>query len=105
MLWPWGFTNIPSPNAAALQTLGRKLAFFNGYTPQQAYWLYTTDGTSDDFAYGELGLAAYTIEMGTTFFQDCSSFESTTIPQNLPALLYTAKAARSRISPQPVRKR
>ena len=95
MLWPWGFTSVPSPNAAALQTLGRKLAFFNGYTPEQSYWLYTTDGTSDDFAYGELGLAAYTIEMGTTFFQGCTSFESTIVPQNLPALLYAAKAARS----------
>jgi carboxypeptidase T len=95
VLWPWGFTSIPSPNAAALQTLGRKLAFFNGYTPEQSYWLYTTDGTSDDFAYGELGLAAYTVEMGTTFFQDCASFEGTIVPQNLPTLLYAAKAARS----------
>ena len=95
VLWPWGFTSLPSPNAAALQTLGRKLAFFNGYTPEQSYWLYTTDGTSDDFVYGELGLAAYTIEMGTAFFQGCTSFESTIVPQNLTALLYAAKAARS----------
>ena len=95
VLWPWGFTNQPPPNASALQTLGRKLGYFNGYTPEQSYLLYTTDGTTDDFAYGELGLAAYTIEMGNTFFQDCATFESSIVPRNLPALLYAAKAARN----------
>jgi hypothetical protein len=95
VLWPWGFTIQPAPNGDALQTLGRKLAYFNSYTPEQAYWLYTTDGTTDDFAYGELGLAAFTIEMGNAFFQNCTTFESTIVPQNLPALLYAAKAARS----------
>lgn len=95
MLWPWGFSNQPTPNGTALHTLGRKLAYFNGYTPQQSFELYTTDGTTDDFAYGELGLAAYTFEVGNAFFQDCATFESTIAPQNLPALLYAAKTARS----------
>ena len=62
--------------------------------PQQANELYPTTGTSDDWAYGELGIAAYTFEMGTTFFQDCASFESTIYPDNLQALLYAFKAAR-----------
>ena len=95
VLWPWGFTNQAAPNASALQTLGRKLGYFNSYTPEQSYLLYTTDGTTDDFAYGELGLAAYTIEMGNNFFQDCATFESSILPRNLPALLYAAKTARS----------
>lgn len=94
VLWPWGFTSAPAPNAAALQTLGRKLAYFNDYTPQAAIGLYPTDGTTDDFAYGELGLAAYTIEMGTTFFQPCPAFENTLYPDNLPALFYALKSAR-----------
>jgi hypothetical protein len=95
VLWPWGFSTQSAPNAAALQTLGRKLAYFNGYTPQQSYRLYTTDGTTDDFAYGELGLAAYTFEIGNAFFQDCSTFENTIAPQNMPALLYAAKSTLS----------
>ncbi len=33
ILWPWGDVNTPAPNGPALQTLGRKLAFFNGYNP------------------------------------------------------------------------
>jgi hypothetical protein len=62
--------------------------------PQQAYNLYATDGSTDDWAYGRLGIAAYTFEMGTAFFQECSAFEKTIYPQNLSALMYALKAAR-----------
>ena len=95
VLWPWGFTEDPAPNSSGLQTLGRKFAYFNAYMPQQAMILYYTDGTTDDFAYGELGLAAYTFELGTAFFQSCTAFENTILPANMPALLYAAKAARA----------
>jgi carboxypeptidase T len=94
VLWPWGWTTTVAPNGPALQTLGRKFAYFNNYTPQQAVGLYPTDGSTDDFAYGELGLAAYTFELGTSFFQSCSFFENTIVPGNMPALVYAAKAAR-----------
>lgn len=94
VLWPWGFTYSAAPNGTALQTLGRKFAYFNHYTPQQSIGLYPTDGTTDDFAYGELGVAAYTFEVGTDFFQDCPTFENTIYPDNLAALLYAAKSAR-----------
>jgi carboxypeptidase T len=94
VLWPWGDTFSTAPNAVALTTLGRKFAFFNGYTPEQAVGLYPTSGTTDDFAYGELGVAAYTFEVGTDFFESCSYFENTLLPDNLPALIYAAKAAR-----------
>jgi carboxypeptidase T len=95
VLWPWGFSSAMAPNGPALQRLGRKLAYFNAYEPAQAIGLYPTDGTTDDFAYGDLGLAAYTVELGTQFFQDCATFEDTIVPDNLPALLYAAKVARA----------
>jgi carboxypeptidase T len=95
VLWPWGIQKAPAPNGTALQTLGRKFAYFNGYAPHQAFDLYPTDGTTDDFAYGELGLAAYSFELGSTFFQNCSTFENTIVPDNLPALTYAAKVART----------
>lgn len=95
VLWPWGFTSLPAPNAVALQTLGRKLAYWNGYLPKQAVSLYLTDGTTQDWAYGELGLAAYIIEVGNWFFQDCDTFEGTILPDNLTSLLYAAKVART----------
>ncbi len=95
VLWPWGTTNQDAPNGQALTTLGRKLAWFNDYTPQQSIELYVTDGTTIDFAYGELGVAAYVFELGTTFFQDCATFENQILPDNLQALLLAAKAARA----------
>jgi carboxypeptidase T len=95
VLWPWGTTNNPSGNATDLQTLGRKLAFFNGYTPQQSIGLYPTDGTSDAISYGELGVAAFTIELGTSFFQSCRTYTNTIKPNNLNALIYAAKVVRT----------
>ncbi len=95
VLWPWGATPDTAPNGVALQTLGRKFAFFNGYEPTQSIGLYPTDGTSDGISYGELGVAAFTFELGTSFFQDCGSFESTIKPSNLPALIYAAKVVRT----------
>ncbi|HSJ58231.1 MAG TPA: M14 family zinc carboxypeptidase [Anaerolineae bacterium] len=95
VMWSWGFTASPAPNSTQLQTLGRKFAYSNDYMPQQAMQLYPTDGTTDDWAYGRLGLASYCFELGTTFFQDCGSFESTIYPDNMSALIYAAKAART----------
>jgi carboxypeptidase T len=95
VLWPWGTTNTPAPNGVALQTLGRKFAFFNGYQPTQSIGLYVTDGTSDGASYGDLGVANYTFELGTSFFQSCSVYENTIRPSNLPALIYAAKVVRT----------
>jgi carboxypeptidase T len=57
--------------------------------------LHPTSGNSNDFAYGELGVAAYTLELGTDFFQDCDSFTNTILPENFPALLYAMKSSRA----------
>lgn len=95
VLWPWGDVNQAAPNGNALRTLGRKFAFFNGYSPQQSIGLYPTDGTSDSVSYGELGVAAYTFELGTQFFQSCNVYENTIKPDNLPALIYAAKVVRT----------
>jgi len=90
VLWPWGDANQTAPNGNALRTLGRKFAFYNGYSPQQSIGLYPTDGTSDSVSYGELGVAAFTFELGTQFFQSCAVYENTILPDNLPALIYAA---------------
>ncbi|NVJ60713.1 MAG: PKD domain-containing protein [Gammaproteobacteria bacterium] len=95
VLWPWGNTDELAPNATELQTLGRKLAWFNGYYPTQSVGLYPTDGTSDEASYAELGIANFTFELGTAFFQSCAEFESTVKPDNLAALYYSAKVTRA----------
>lgn len=90
VLWPWGFDS-PAPNMPALRTLGRRLAWFNGYLPEQSKDLYPADGTANDTFYGRLGVPAYTIEIGTDFFEDCSDFEHDTYPKNIAALRYAAR--------------
>jgi carboxypeptidase T len=91
MLWPWGHTTTKAPNGDALEILGRKLAYFNDYYPTQSVGLYPTNGTSDEISYGELGIANFTFELGTAFFQSCGIYESTVKPDNLNALLYAAR--------------
>ncbi len=91
VLWSWGDTTSPAPNGTALRTFGRRMAFFNGYRPQQSNELYGTDGTTDDTMYGLLGVPSYTIELGVSFFESCSSFESATLPKNLATLKYASR--------------
>jgi len=95
VLWPWGDTSQKAPNGTALQTLGRKFAWYNGYYPEQSIGLYPTDGTSDGPSYGELGVPAFTFEMGTDFFQSCSVYTNTIKPANLAALTYAARILRT----------
>jgi hypothetical protein len=96
VLFPWGWRPTPAPNDAELRTLGRKFGYFTNYQVCQSGepgCIYQTDGSTDDFSYGELGVASYTFEMGTEFFQECSTFESDIVTEMLAALTYAAKAA------------
>jgi len=96
VMWPWGYTTTTPPNNTQLQTMGRKLAYFNGYTPGQiTRVLYVASGGGVDYAYGEMGVASYAFEVGTAFFESCTSFTNTVYPTNLNALLYAAKVART----------
>jgi hypothetical protein len=95
VLWPWSNTSATSPNHAALRTLGRRIAYFNGYQPKQWIGLYPADGTNTDTVYGITGAPSYTIEMGQAFFESCSTFETTTYPRNLDALRYAARVAQN----------
>ena len=95
VLYPWGFHTQSAPNGNALRTLGRKFGYFNGYAVcQPGECLYDASGSTDDWVYGTLGVAAYTIELGTSFFESCNSFTNSILPANNPALLYAFKAAR-----------
>jgi hypothetical protein len=95
LLYPWGWTSTVAPNNVALRTLARKFAYFNSHSPEQSVGLYPTDGATDDHTYGDLGVAAYTFELGTAFFESCTYFENTLAPANMPALIYAAKVART----------
>ena len=95
LFYPWEHASTPAPNRDALRRLGRKLGYFPDYkvcNPELC--MYRFDGSTTDFAYGALGVAAYTYELGTAFFQKCPYFESHIVDQILDSLVYAAKAAR-----------
>lgn len=94
VLCPWGSTDVPTPNATGLYTLGCKFGYFNRYKVGPTTMLYPTSGSAEEHAYGTLGIAAYVFELGTKYFQDCAFFESSILTNNLRALRYAFKAAR-----------
>jgi len=66
ILYPWGYTYDPIGNTVDFQThqvMAELMAEENGYTPQQASDLYTTNGDTLDWAYGELGIICFTFEL------------------------------------------
>ena len=109
VIFPYEFRSTPAPNDPQLRTLGRKFGYFNGYAVCQAGdadCMYVASGTAEDWAYGQLGVAAYNFELGDAFSESCSDFEGTTVPKNVPALVYAIKAARrpyqSPAGPEPI---
>jgi len=105
VLWPWGWTTTAAPNATALTLIGQKFASYNSFTPMQSTGLYPTSGTTDDWAYGELGIPAMTFEVGPEsgscggFFPPFSCLDGGSggsfWPRNLPAFIYAARIART----------
>lgn len=94
VLWPWGYTYDTAPNDASLRVMSYKFAYYNDYLPQKSTRLYPTTGSTDDWAYGELGLPGFCFEVGLSFHQSCSLFDSTINPDNQQALLRAIKIAR-----------
>lgn len=97
VLWPWGHTYTAAPNASGLRTIGERFAGYNNYTAQQASDLYPTGGDSVEWVYGELGVPAYTFELGSGgegFMPPFSVVDSSQWPENKDALIYAAKICR-----------
>ncbi len=93
ILYPWGVAVTPTAaaNDAAFKAMARRMTWFNNYDPgQSGSALYLTDGASDDNAYGKLGVPAFTWELGSSFFDSCTTFNSEW-PGNLDALRYAAR--------------
>ncbi|KUN98531.1 M14 family metallopeptidase [Streptomyces caeruleatus] len=69
VLWPFGYTysdtttGMTADDRNAFATVGQKMAASNGYTPEQSSDLYITDGSIDDWLWGNQKIFAYTFEM------------------------------------------
>lgn len=98
ILYPQSVTGEAAPNVEGLRELGLKFGYFTGldgqaYNVQGSEELYPTDGTTDAWVYDTLGVAAYTYELGTEFFEEPDYFEDVIVPEMTPALAYAAKAS------------
>ncbi len=107
-LFTWGWSNTRMPNFAETNNIAAhmsaKNAGGNGYPYGSIIdQLYTVDGGSIDWAYGELGMAAFTTELsGQDFLPSYSCIDNPGCgsslglwPENKGMLLYLAKIART----------
>ncbi len=107
-LIPWGWTSTRMPNYAETNNIAAHMAATNaggnGYPFGSIIdQLYTVDGGSIDWAYGELGMAAFSTELSGQDFlplyscidnPGCGSSQGIW-PENKGMLLYLAKIART----------
>src|SRR5450432_2016349 len=107
-LFSWGWTTTPMPNFAETNNIGAHMAAANAEGNNYPYGsideeLYPVDGGSADWAYGELGIAAFSTELGGDDFlppyscidsPGCGSSQGLW-PENQGMLLYLAKIART----------
>ncbi|AVH56788.1 MULTISPECIES: M14 family metallopeptidase [Streptomyces] len=69
VLWPFGYTTadtttgMTADDRNAFATVGGKMAASNGYTAEQSSDLYITDGSIDDWLWGNQKIFGYTFEM------------------------------------------
>lgn len=109
VLLPWGWTQCfgpcapaqQAPNDAGLRAFAFRMSYFNGYaTGQASELLYPASGTTDDWAYGTLGIPAFTLEIGP-INGECGGFtppyacqDGIFWPLQRDAFRYAAKVAR-----------
>jgi len=99
VLYPWGYEPVPTPDNELFRLMADSLATFNGYDPGPSWSLYLTNGTTDDWYYGEQTTKnksfAFTIESGT--YSDGFWPEASRIPEmvdeNLGACIALAEFA------------
>jgi carboxypeptidase T len=96
-LFPWGWSTQHTGNDAALRRIAARMSTYNGYRyGQPGEILYDAAGTSDDWSYGELGIASFTIELASCgSFTPAHSCTATDYAANLPAIMYVAGVAKA----------
>ncbi len=97
ILWPWGYTSNPTPDDSAYRTLAWKMFRYNAYLSYQAYNLYVSDGTTDDWIYGATNehpkSLGFTFEIGENFYQPDTNIILEQVGENIFPFLYLTKSA------------
>jgi hypothetical protein len=107
-LYPWGWSSTPMPNYAETRNIAAHMSALNAGGNGYPYGsiveqLYVVDGGSIDWAYGELGMAAFSTELsGQNFLPSYSCIDNPGCgssqglwPENRQMFLYLAKIART----------
>lgn len=91
ILVPWGWTTALAPNNAQLVAITQKMrTTTTSPVYNWQYSLYAVSGNTRDWAYGELGIPAYVIELdGNDFFTSCGLLPNV-VNNMLPLLKYAA---------------
>jgi carboxypeptidase T len=98
VMWPYGYTyaNVPVDMTVddhnALAIMGKRMAGYNGYKPEQASDLYITSGTTRDYEYGMYRIFAFTFEMSVVDYPDDSLIPAET-GRNKESVLYLIERA------------
>eukprot|EP00585_Thalassiosira_rotula_P003115 CAMPEP_0196158538 /NCGR_PEP_ID=MMETSP0910-20130528/45862_1 /TAXON_ID=49265 /ORGANISM="Thalassiosira rotula, Strain GSO102" /LENGTH=494 /DNA_ID=CAMNT_0041423441 /DNA_START=218 /DNA_END=1702 /DNA_ORIENTATION=+ len=101
IIYPWTHDDSKTEDDDALQATARKMNYYNGYklwAGGQPDFQYATTGDSYAYMYAALGVAAFGLELGEDFYEDCGRFENEIVPGNLPALTYLVKNAKKPFS-------
>lgn len=98
ILFPWGYTDSPSPDDDALRMVASERASRNAYVIGQApEILYKVDGDINDWAYGDETqrpkIYSFTTEVGGTGFWPSPSEREGLLLENLYSMIYLAKVA------------
>lgn len=101
VLWPYGHTNDQVSSAtdlAVFEKMGKKMATWNKYKPMKSSGLYLASGDTTDWAYDELKIFAFTIELspssmlGGGFYPGAKAI-APTFKANLEPALYMLELA------------
>ncbi len=101
VLWPWGHTDDEIENVEdrrVFETMGKKMATWNHYTPEKSSDLYLASGDTTDWAYDELKIFAFTFELSPNslfaggFYPGAKAIEPT-FQANLEPTLYLIEHA------------
>jgi hypothetical protein len=75
VLYPWGWTTEPAPHAKELGAVAGQFGRLSGYEAKPAIEYSTSNGTTEDYAYGAIGALAFTVETGPTSRQTQAMYE------------------------------
>ncbi|MCP4634349.1 MAG: T9SS type A sorting domain-containing protein, partial [candidate division Zixibacteria bacterium] len=95
-LYPWGYDQLDTPDHDLFVAIADSAVSMNGYDPGRAWeLLYAVNGDAVDWSYGELGILAFTPEVGNSsdgFWPDPSRIQPL-IDLNRPVNIYIAEVA------------